>query len=256
MLISMYRYAFLIAMVSVLVLAGFSSAAYNVTKINTTVSINANGSAYVTDVLYVRMSNTSVQQYTIDRSGLNLTLSDWQSLVGPSLVPHIMNRRSGIYGFGLLPGPVVLVDAQNTASIYMHYYVSNIATINQTGPRTYEYAFNASDLNFAQGVGGVVLGQNMRLNIILPNGSSVLTVYPLPDSPSQTQNLTSAERLSWYAGEPLYSFELIFQLKTSTTSEVLGFFGSIYSALGSFVYVIIGGAVLLFIIYTYLKIGR
>lgn len=256
MLVAMYRYFILIAAISVIAMAGFSSASYNVTRINTTISINTNGSAYVTDVLYVRMSNTSVQQYTIDRSGLNLTLSDWQSLVGPSLVPHVINKRSGIYGFGLLPGPAILVDAQHTASIYMHYYVSNIATINQTGPRTYSYSFNASDLNFAQGVGGVVLSQDMRLNIVLPNESSVLTVYPLPDYPSQSQNFTSARMLSWYAAEPLYNFEFVFQVKTSTTSEVLGFFGSIYDALGPLVYILVGGAVLLFIIYTYLKIGR
>lgn len=253
----MHRYApIFIALLSIAALSGFSSASYNVTRINTTVAISPNGSAYVTDVLFIRMSNASVQQYTIDRSGLNLTLSDWQSLVGPQLVPHVINKRSGIYGFDLLPGPVVLENAVHTASIYMHYYVSDIATVNQTGPRTYQYSFNASDLNFAQGVGGVVLGQNTRLNIVLPNSSAVTTAYPLPDYPSPSQNLTGAQMLSWYAGEPLYNFELVFQVKTSTTSEVLGFFGSIYDALGSFVYVIIGGAVLLFIIYTYFKIGR
>ncbi len=256
MLISMSRYLVLIAALSIVALAGTSFASYNVSSINTTVTISQNGSAYVTDVLHVTVGNASVEQYTVDRSGLNLTLSDWQSLIGPQLVPHVINKRSGIYGFNLLPGPVFLQNARHVANIYMHYYVSNIATINQTGPRTYKYTFNASDLNFAQGVGGVVLGQNMRLNIILPNASTVITAYPLPDYPSPSQNLTSAQALSWYAGEPLYSFELVFQVKTSTTTEVLDFFGSIYSALGSLVYILIGGAVLLFIIYTYFKIGR
>ncbi len=236
-------------------LFGFSRASYNVTNINTTVLINPNGSAYVTEVLRIRIANISVQQYTIDRSGLNLTLSNWQSLVGPGLVPHIINKRSGIYGFGLLPGPVVLEDALPTANIYMHYYVSDIATITQTGPRTYNYRFNNSNLNFAQGAEGVVLGQNMRLNVIIPNDSVITTVYPLPDYPPITQNSTANE-ISWYAGEPLYEFSLVFTMKTSTTQEVLGFFGFIYSATGPAIYIIIGTVVLLFIVYTYLKAGR
>jgi hypothetical protein len=112
-------------------------------------------------------------------------------------------------------------------------------------------------LNFAQGASGVVLGQGMRFNIVLPNSTTILSVYPLPDHEQAKQiNSTASTELSWYASEPLYDFNLAFQVKTSATDEVLQFFASIYSDLGTLIYVIIGGAALLFIVYTYFKAGR
>lgn len=230
---------------------------YNVTGINTTVTLNANTSAYVTEVISIKISNASVQQYTIQRSSLNLTLNDWQRLVGPALEPHIINPKSGISSFNLLPGPVSYVALQPVASIYMNYYVNNVTTVTQTGPRVFLYKFNPNVLNFQQGSSGVVLGKTTHLNIVVPNSSFIMTVYPLPDSTQVRQaQLNSSEVLTWDKAEPLYDFSLVYQLKTSLSSEVIGFFGSIYGALGAFVYVLLGIAVLLFIIYTYLKTSR
>ena len=228
---------------------------YGISNINTTVSINMNGSAYVSEAITVILPNSSLTQYTIDRSGLNLTLSNWQTIVGPQLVQHISNPRSGTYNFHLLPGPINRTSYGGIAVINMNYYVSNVTTVNQTGPRIIEFKFNNNVLNFAHGSGGVVLGQNTRFNIILPKNSRVLSIYPLPDYPSNfASNNTGVTEVSWFDGEPLYNFNLIFQVKESILNEVEDFFGSIYAALGVLTYIIVLAIVLLIIFYTYMKV--
>ena len=154
--------------------AGASGVVYGISSINTTVSINLNGSAYISEAITTILPNSSLAQYTIDRSGLNLTLSNWQAIVGPQLVQHIINPRTGVYAFHLLPGPVNRTSYGGIATIYMNYYVYNVRTVNQTGPRVLGFKFNDNVLNFAHGSGGVVLGQDTRFNIILPKNSRIL----------------------------------------------------------------------------------
>ncbi len=245
----------LASILSMLLLAGVSSATYTITNINTTVYINANASAHVTEMITFVMNNDSISNYNLDRSGVNLTLSNWEYIVGPDVVPHIINQKMGIYNFNLLPGPVVTTYYGGVATIYMNYYVKNVTSINQTGPRTYLYKFNSSVLNFQHGSGGVVLGPHTRLNIVIPSGSSILSIYPLPDVPSNlVLNSTNTTEVSWYDGEPLYNFKLIYSSKESLISEVSNFFMDIYNALGVFAYLIIIFAVIIFILYTYYKV--
>ena len=235
--------------------AGASGVVYGISSINTTVSINLNGSAYISEAITTILPNSSLAQYTIDRSGLNLTLSNWQAIVGPQLVQHIINPRTGVYAFHLLPGPVNRTSYGGIATIYMNYYVYNVTTVNQTGPRVLGFKFNDNVLNFAHGSGGVVLGQYTRFNIILPKNSRIISVYPLPDYPSDfAASQANISEVSWFGGEPLYNFNLVFQVKESLLTEVKGFFGSIYAALGIFTYIIVLVIVLLIIFYTYMKV--
>lgn len=247
-----------LAVLLVYAIASAASAAgvsYGISNINTTVSINLNGSAHVNEAITVILPNSSLAQYTIDRSGLNLTLSNWQTIVGPQLVRHIINPHTGVYSFHLLPGPLNRTSYGGIAVMYMTYYVSNATSVNQTGPRMLEFKFNNDVLNFAHGSGGVVLGQDTRFNILLPKSSKILSVYPLPDYPSGfVLNETNVTEISWFGGEPLYNFNLVFQVKESLLSEVEDFFGSIYGALGVFTYIIVLVIVLLIIFYTYLKV--
>lgn len=235
--------------------ANAAGIAYGISNINTTVLLNPNGSARVSEAVTVTLPNSSLAQYTIDRSGLNLTLSNWQTIVGPQLVQHIINPQTGVYDFHLLPGPLNRTYYGGIAVIYMNYYVFNVTTVNQTGPRILGFKFNNDVLNFAHGSGGVVLSQDTRFNIVFPENSMVLSVYPLPDYPS---NFASGNRnitmISWFGGEPLYNFNLVFQVKESLLNEVESFFGSIYSALGVFTYIIVIAIVLLIIFYTYMKV--
>ena len=87
----------IVFMAMALLLVPVSHASYIVTAINTTVSLNQNTSAQVVEVLKLAVTNQSVGQYTKDRLALNLTLSQWQTLIGPQLVEHIVSPRGNIY---------------------------------------------------------------------------------------------------------------------------------------------------------------
>lgn len=236
---------------------GFSNATYTLQSINTTVYLSPNNSARVSEAIHFTMNNDSVYAYNIDRSAVNLTLSNWEGIAGTWVEPHIINPRTGIYNFNLLPGPVHAINSTKySATIYLNYYVNNVTMENQTGPRTFIYTFQPSVLNFQHGSGGVFLGTNTNLTIVLPTSSYILSIYPLPDYPIITvHNATNTiTQVSWYRSEPLYNFKLIFQVKESLVEEVVSFFSDVYNTLGIFVYILIIILIVSFILYTYYKV--
>ena len=246
---------FAIALFSIALLAPLSSASYTVTNLNVTVNLNANTSARVTELLTVYISNVSLGQYSSDRLALNLTLSEWESLIGPLLVQHILNTKSGVYDFKLLPSSVTRYGSGGVAYILMSYSVLNVTSVNQTGPREFSYSFNPEVFNFEHGISGEVLTQNTTLNIVPPPGFAVTSVYPVPDSPSSgfTDNYANATELSWSQQEPLSKFVLDYTINESLQAEVTNFFASIYDALGIFTYVLIALAIAFFVLYTYFR---
>lgn len=235
-----------------------SHAAFTVLNINTTVTLNTNTSAQVIDIIKVSISNTSIQQYNTDRVALNLSISQWQNIIGPALIEHIVNLKGTIYDFNFLPGPIVYTSGIPTAFLVLSYYVSNVTTSNQTGPRLYVYMLNNSVFNFQHAESGPVLGPNTTLTVILPQGSRISSVYPIPDVPAYgfEQKYSNVTEISWNADEPLAQFVLTYTVQQSLQSEVITFFDQLYGRLGSFSYVIIIVAIALFIIYTYLKAGK
>lgn len=251
-------YLALLLSVSVLALLPTMHASYILTGLNTTVVLNQNSSAAVKEVLKVAVTNQSVAQYSQDRLALNLTLSKWQSLIGPSLVEHIINPSGSIYDFNFLPGPLVDSNNGKVAYLTLSYYVTNVTKVNQTGPRLLQYIFDDRVFNFEHAASGEVLGGNTTLTIILPSGSRILSVYPPPDSPSSAfvSNYRNVTSLSWYSDEPLSQFTLSYDVQQSLQSEVLSFFAQAYGYLGGFAYVIIAAAVALFVAYVYLKASR
>lgn len=247
--------------IAILVAAVFipsSHASYTVENVNVTLTLNTNTSTQVTETLAVLISNQSVQQYETDRLALNLTLSDWQAQIGPSLQQHIINPTSGIYDFKFLPGPVTKQNGQNIALMIMTYNVSNVTVFNETAPRQFTYRFDPRVFNFEHGASGEVLSQNTTLTMIVPEGAQITSVYPLPDYPQYafTTNYKNVTKVSWFYGEPLSKFSLQFVVKQSIQSEVESFFNTIYQKLGLFTYVLIAAIVILFIIYVYLRAAR
>lgn len=244
-----------VASLLAIMLQGYGYASYAVTNLNTTVVLNANTSAQVTEVLTVHVSNSSVNQYQTDRIALNLTLSTWQGLIGPLLVQHIINPKSGVYNFKYLPGPLVPDYDGGTAKLIMSYYVNNVTTVKQTAPREFVYSFNKNVFNFEHAASGEVLPPNTTLNIIIPNGAQISTVYPVPDSPvaNFTTGYSNTTKFSWFDGEPLSKFSFVFIIHESLSKEVETFFSGVYAALGIFSYVIIGLVIAGFIAYAYFK---
>jgi hypothetical protein len=238
-----------------------ASASYTITNLNTTVVLYKNTSAAVTEIFNISVSNQSVSQYVGSRASLNLTLSQWQSVVGPALTEYILNPKSAATNLRLLPGPLIRSgNYGGRALIVINYEVANVTTVNRTGPRILQYAFEPSVFNFEHGQSGEILPQGTSLSIILPSSSQLESVYPIPDSPQiafgSDNRITNVSRLTWDTGEPLSKFELGFQVNESLQEEVQTFFANIYDALGIFFYIIIIIAILLIIAYAYFRASR
>jgi hypothetical protein len=248
-------YALLACLLAIAVLPA-PVASYTVTHLNVTLLLNRNTSAQVTELLTVELSNSSVSQYLTNRVALNLTLSDWQALIGPLLVQHVINPSTSVHNFKLLPGSVMSSNGINTAYILMGYTVSNVTSMNQTAPRTFVYDFNSNVFNFEHGASGQVLNPNTTLTIVLPKGSVIESVYPLPDYPPSafTSNYKNTTTISWLYSEPLSKFNLTFVIMENIQTEVTNFFADIYHVLGAFTYVIIAIVVLLVFLYAYLRV--
>lgn len=215
-------------LLGILLAMPIENAFINVTYVNTTVVLGQNASGKVVEVLNLYLSsNVSVNQYLQDRAAINLTLSEWQKALNTNLlVEHILNPKSSVYGFAFLPGPVTTVGNAGIAQITMRYYVNNITTVREIAPRKFEYTFNNSVFNFVHTASGQSLPQAGRLNIIIPTGSQILSIYPLPDYPqiSFLGNYTNATLFSWYAGEPLSKFTFTYVVTQTLGGEVLSYF--------------------------------
>ncbi len=233
-----------------------SHATYTVSHLNVTLTLDKNTSAQVTELLTVELSNSSVSQYLTNRVALNLTLSDWQALIGPLLVQHIINPSTSVHNFKLLPGSVMNNNGINTAYIIMSYIVGNVTSVNQTAPRTFVYEFNPHVFNFEHGASGQVLNPNTTLTIIMPKGATIDSVYPLPDYPPSafTSGYKNTTAISWLYSEPLSKFNITFVITESIQAEVASFFVGIYDTLGAFIYVIVAIVVLMVFLYSYLRV--
>ena len=249
----------IVAMVALAVMPEMAHSAYTVTAINTTVMLNANNSAEVIEMLNVSVSGASIAQYSADRVALGLSLSDWQSLIGPSLVQHIINPQTGVSNFKFLPGPFIGTGTQSGRSeIIMSYTVENVTHVSETAPRRFLYSFNSKVFNFEHGVSGEILPQNTTLNIVLPSRAQVTAIYPIPDSPTYgfARDYQNVSEFSWFRGEPLSKFTLNFVVTEGLEAEVFGFFSAVYARLGILTYVIIAVAIISFIIYAYYRASR
>ncbi|MEM3839219.1 MAG: hypothetical protein QXF01_01430, partial [Candidatus Micrarchaeaceae archaeon] len=104
-------YIALVAAFFMLPLLGSASAYYNLTAINTTVLLNSSTGAHVTETYSIFISNSSISQYEASRGAYNLSISDWQRILGtPLLTEHIINPRAGVENITLLPVAPVLTS--------------------------------------------------------------------------------------------------------------------------------------------------
>jgi len=245
-------------MLALVPLLGLAHASYNVTRMNVNVFLNPNTSVHVNETIQIAITNQSVKQYQTNRVALNLTLSQWQQLVGPNLVQHIINPKGSIYNFVMLPGPVVQSGAAYRADIVLSYDVNNVTTVNQTSPRVFVYTLRSNDFNFEHGASGQVLSPNTTLNVTIPRGARIRSVYPLPDFPPYgiTNNYANVSSVSWFYGEPLSKLDLVFVVNQSIRDEVGGFFSALYRDLGIYSYVLIAAVIAIFLLYVYYRASK
>lgn len=248
----------LFGLVFALLLLNNAHAYFNVTYLNTTVAMSANTSAKVIETVEVFVSNSSESQYLQDRGALNLSLSGWQQALGTSLLTqHIF--KSSISNYSLLPGPLIDVNQLGgTAYFTMTYTAYNVTTVANVAPRRFEYTFDDAAFNFEHQASGQVLPSNARLNVIVPKGSEVVSIYPLPDSPAQSfaGNYSNVTTFSWDAGEPLSKFTFSYIVTISLKQEVQSYFSQIYSQYRSLIYLLLIVAFVVAILYIYIKVFR
>lgn len=235
-----------------------TSAAYKTLNMNTTITLNNNTTAQVKEVLDIYVSSEFYKQYENERLALNLSLSQWQSLIGSGLVQHVMNTQYGVYNFKFLPGPLSKYKNGYMAKILMSYSVKNVTFYKNTAPRKFVYTFNNKVFNFKHAASGEVLSNHTTLTIILPKNAHIVDIYPAPELPvgAFTNGYSNVTSISWNSGEPLASFKLKFSITESLQNEVGKFFSGVYKFFGVFTYLIIAAVILLFILYTYLKASR
>ncbi len=253
--ISMIRLAILGFALMAAVALGLAGASYNITAVNTTVVLNGTG-AKVVETLSLSISNASISQYDASRGAYNLTLSDWQRLLNaPQLTESILNPKSGATDFSFLPGAIVLTPQGGESELIMSYDVYNVTTVTEIAPRKFQYVFNDSVLNFAHTASGQELGQLDRLNLVVPEGSLVVSAYPTPDSPKPNSvgSYANATVFSWYSQEPLNGFSFSYVATQSLQQEVLSYFSSIYSRYRPLLYLLVVMVVGVLAAYVYLK---
>lgn len=208
-------------------------ASMNVTYFDTTVILNNSTSAKVVEQFVLNVSNSSVSTYLGDRQAINLSINGWrQALKSDLLIQHIFSPSGSISDFTILPGPLMNQDAQGAQAILtMSYVANNVTTVQNVGPRKFDYVFDSSALNFEHTASGEAIPPNARLNIDIPQGAQVAYVYPAPDYPYPDSFGTykNATELSWYEGEPLAKFSMSYVVNQPVQAEVVDFFTRMYT---------------------------
>ncbi len=254
----MKRIFFLLPILFFAASAGNAFAYYNVTFLNTTVILNStNTNAKVIETISLFVSNASLSQYETSRAAYNLSLNDWQNIIHSTLpTEHILGPYGSVTDFALLPSAVVIQSSSGGyAYLIYSYTVDNATNVNEVAPRKFRYVLNDSIFNFEHTASGQQLPLGSRLNIVLPSGSVVDSVYPLPDypSPNLLGSYSNQSLLSWYAQEPLNKFSFSYTITQSLKDEVLSYFGGIYDSYRPLVYIIIILLIGIVVAYIYLK---
>ncbi|MDE1874303.1 MAG: hypothetical protein KGI04_04280 [Candidatus Micrarchaeota archaeon] len=238
--------------------AGSASAYFNATYLSTTVFLKNATSAHVIEGIQVYVSNSSIATYQQDRQAFNLSLASWQKVISsPFLTQHILNPKSSISNFTFLPGPITPSGNGGYASLTMSYDAQNATTVVSTNPRQFEYTVNSSIFNFQHTGSGESLLPSARLTLEVPNGTQVVTVYPLPDFPTpNAYGQYPGTSFSWYSGEPLQNFNFVYIVTETPQQEVLQYFSGLYGSYGTLLYVILVFVIVAIAAYIYLRVFR
>lgn len=222
-----------------MLLLSLSYAAFTVTALDVTVDVTEDGSAEITEDLYLLI--TTDYHISVYTNGLTQNdLGSWGSLTGLSDVRyHVDNRVVDVQSVVVRPQPVSrcnpLADLCH-GELKISYRVDayrdkNGEAVNNSGlflaeeykPRTTRYTLNSGALSFEESdLGDVILGKNERLTFLLPQKATLMEVSPLPEG-VEKEGVGEAKELSW-ENTVLARFNVIFEEEESLDTEVLRFF--------------------------------
>jgi len=251
--------AFAVFLFAAVMLQSGVHAYFNETYLSTTVTLSNNTAAHVTETVNLFVSNSSIAQYSQYRQAVNLTLNGWQQALGSGLVvEHILNPRSSISNFTLLPGPLVLNGNGGYAALTMSYYAGNVTNVANIAPRKFEYSFNSSVFNFMHTASGQSLFPNSKLVIVLPGGAQLVSLYPAPDSPlaNVSGGYSNSTIFIWDSGEPLQKFSFVYVMTQTPQQEVMAYITYVYYKYTLPVYAVMIIILVAIFAYIYLKVLR
>jgi hypothetical protein len=227
----MRRWAFLLLLLSL------AFAEYTLTAMDVVVDVDGGGNAKVTEKLHYII--TSSYHISLYESGLTKTdLASWSSIINSSDVRyHLDNRVVNIENVVVRPAPTSrcnplaeLCHGELTISYDAKQYAradgsvvpeTGIFSVDAYKPRSKKFTLNPGALSFETSeLGDVILGENQRITIMLPQGATVQYVSPLPEETVEAQGRT---QMSWQ-NAVLAHFSLVFEKEESLDQEVINFF--------------------------------
>ncbi len=223
----------------VILLLSLSYSAFTVTALDVTVDVNEDGSADITEDLYLLI--TTDYHISVYTNGLTQNdLASWGSLTGLSDVRHhVDNRIVDVQNVVVRPQPVSrcnpLADLCH-GELKISYKVDAYRTkegnaVDNSGlfladeykPRTTRYILNSGGMSFEESdLGDVILGENERLTFVFPKMSKITEVTPLPEGVSKDE-VGELKELGW-ENTVLARFNIVFEVEESLDTEVLQFF--------------------------------
>jgi len=230
------------AFIAILLLLNFTKADFRDISLVVDISVNANGSAHVVELITLSVDASSEDLYERSILSRELTIQDWSQITKSSYIrQHILSTISPPrvriipeklvrYGFNL-----------STAVVKIDYDIDGIFVMNKTGPRKTTYTFRRGVLSFENSPSGPVLPKYNDLVIRLPQDAIIMRIYPEPDEPVGIFNVTNnhiqgVSQITWKGTVPLNEFELVFVREEPLDVEVNEFFSEAQQAVVAIIF--------------------
>ena len=231
-----------------LLLLSLSFAEFRMTALDVLADVGEDGSAQVTERMHFIIT-TSYHQSLYESTISKNDLASWSSATGSEEVrSHFDNRYVEIDNVVVSPAPLsncnALADLCHGELVITYtlepYFDSEgeaipgtgIFTMDEYKPRTVKYSLNSEAIYFeGSELGDVILGESVRLTLLLPERAELVEVRPVPDE----EVTGGATQLSW-TNRVLSHFTCVFEIEDSLDQEVVGFFVGTRGELSSLLY--------------------
>ncbi len=193
---------------------------------NITIILNNSTNGKVIENYYIDMNSNSIKLFNEYRVSLNASISQWNKALYANMSEYIFNPNGSISNFSLIPSLAIPTLNGGEATITITYIAKNIVNSSIVAPREFEYKLYSNIFNFPLTASGIALPSNTKLNIIIPKGAHILSIYPLPDYPTSLMNISNQTIFSWYESEPLSNFKFEYIINETYQQEIINFFSN------------------------------
>ncbi len=213
---------------------------------NMTIMLSENGSAHVIET-YVLVLNGEYDLSLYQQASAFNTIAAWQNFTNLSAFrPYVNIKQVCISNLQIRPQPVrpsLLLDDVWYGTVFLTYDANPCNTSkNSTGlvfikhpkPRTISFKFNPNALSFQRTESGdIILPDNTELILVLPRGSIITDINPLPQGMQHLHTPIQMQRVVW-SGITLSHFTLTFYVEHPISEEVVSFFNHMQKEMYSY----------------------